>query len=168
MLQVAFMYWAVVEDEPHYRILMADQSIFILYFLCNCRSHGVKKVNDALEKEFFQGWPWLVSLLDSILVTVAVTGVAYGADPFPGVARGKWELLLLWIAAFKEIGKLAVKLYETCGKKAYRQVGDRGVRYPLLCCIKKDMPWCLVITQEEFDEEKATKKAALELKIAQS
>ena len=166
ILQVAFMYWAIVEDEPNYRILMADQSIFILYFLCNCRSHGVKKVNDALEKEYFQGWPWLVSLVDSILVTVAVLGVAYGADPFPGVARGRMELLLLWIAAFKETGKLAVKLYETIGKKAYRQVGDRGVRFPLLCCIKKDIPWCVVITQEKFDEEKASKKAAVELKLA--
>ena len=78
-------------------------------------------------------------------------GAAWGADPFPSLGRGKTTLFLLWVAAFKEIGKLLQNIYETIGKKAYRQVGDRGIRYPFLCCIKSDMPWCIKISQEKFD-----------------
>jgi hypothetical protein len=151
ILQLSYMYWACVEDEPRYRILMADQSFLILYFLYNCKSYGIRKVNEALEHEYLQGWPWLLSLLEGTLVTCAVMGAAWGADPFPSLGRGKMTLFLLWVAAFKEIGKLLQNIYETIGKKAYRQVGDRGIRYPFLFCIKSDMPWCIKISQEKFD-----------------
>lgn len=164
-VQVCFFYWACVEDEPHYRMLIANETILVLYFLYSCKAqYGVRNLNEALEAEYFQGWPWLFSLLDNLLVTIAMLGVAYGADPFPSLGRGKFTLFLLWIAAFKEVGKLLKSLYTTYSKKSYRQVGDRGLRYPWLPCIKKDMPWCITITQEEFDELKLKKEEAKKAK----
>jgi len=164
-VQVCFFYWACVEDEPHYRMLIANETILVLYFLYSCKAqYGVRNLNEALEAEYFQAWPWLFSLLDNVLVTIAMLGVSYGADPFPSLGRGKITLFLLWIAAFKEVGKLLKSLYTTYSKKSYRQVGDRGLRYPWLPCIKKDMPWCITITQEEFDELKLKKEEAKKAK----
>lgn len=166
IVQVCFFYWAVVEDEPQYRILIANETLFILYFLYSCK-HGVNKVNEALEAEYFQGWPWFLSLLDNVLVTIAMLGIAYGADPFPSLGRGKATLFLLWVAALKEVGKLLASLYSTYSKKAYQQVGDRGLRYPFLWCIKKDMPWCIKISQEKFDKLKLQKEKAKEMKAVE-
>ena len=159
IFQVMCFYWSIVEDEPGYRILFAEQSLAMLYFLYNRNTYGNKICVAATELEYFQGFPWFIKLVENMFVVVAVTGVAYGADPFPGLGRGKVTLLLLWITALKEIKNLLATLYDSYSKKAYYVVGDRGVRWPCThpACVKSDIPWCFTKTEEAYLEEEKAK-----------
>ena len=122
-----------------------------------------KKVSASIENEYLQGWPWMMYLIDTAFVTVAMGGTAFGASPFPEIARGKFTLFFLWITALKEVNTLVGLLLSTYYKKAYKQVGDRGVRYPWLhlifCCegckcLKNDMPWCIKQKHRPIDTRK--------------
>lgn len=147
--QFCFMYWALFEDNSAYRIMFASKSFIIFYMFC---LYSGKKISASIENEYLQGWPWMLYLIDTACVTVAMAGTAFGASPFPEISRGKFTLLILWITALKEINTLVNLLLSTYYKRAYKQVGDRGVRYPWLhlifCCdackcLKNDMPWCI-------------------------
>ena len=93
---------------------------------------------DAKEKEYLQGWPWFIGLVDAILVSIATLGVAYGADPFPELGQGRFTLMVLWISAIREIGKLGSRLYGAYSKKAYYV---RTKSHNVECC-GKTIPWC--------------------------
>ena len=172
--QFSYMYWGCYEDTEAYKILFANNSLLICYFLLR---KGNKKVNDALEKEYLQGYPWLLKLFDEIFTTVALLGVAYGADPFPEIARGRNSLLLVWLTAIKELGSLLYSLYESYTKKSWIVVGTRGVGFPFCCCITettetekgkamkvpKDLPWPSCWEKEEPAEAVTTKEVSLEI-----
>ena len=65
----------------------------------------------------------MMYLIDTACVTVAMGGTAFGASPFPEIARGKFTLFFLWITALKEVNTLVGLLLSTYYKKAYKQVG---------------------------------------------
>ena len=39
-----------------------------------------KKVSASIENEYLQGWPWMMYLIDTACVTVAMGGTAFGAS----------------------------------------------------------------------------------------
>lgn len=154
--QVFFLYWAIFEDNHAYRIMFASKSfmIFLMFF-----RYGGKNISIAIENEYLQGWPWLLFLIDTVCVAVAMGGVAFGADPFPEMGKGKFTMLLLWITALIEINKLKTVLTNTYYRKSFRQIGNRGVQWPWLrfifcckCCkcLKNDMPWCIKQEAEAY------------------
>jgi hypothetical protein len=147
--QVFFMYWGLFEDNPAYRIMFASQSLIIFTILC-CRKG--RHINAAIEREYLQGWPWVFLLVDRLCATTALCGIAFAASPFPEIARGKFTLFFLWVTALIEINGLANLLLDSYYKKAYVQVGSRGVGIPWLPLIlrckcfkfcKNDLPWCI-------------------------
>ena len=101
------------------------------------------------EKEYLQGWPWFLGLVDAILVSIATLGVAYGADPFPELGKGRTALFFLWISAIREILNLVYKLYDSYSKKAYYV---KSKSYNVECC-KKTIPWCYGSNEEEEKED---------------
>jgi hypothetical protein len=149
--QYLCIYWGCTEDHSDYRILFACETLLRAYYVCKV---GTIKINEVEEKQFLQGWPWLLGLVDAILVTVATLGVAYGADPFPDLGKGRTELFFLWISAIREALELCYKLYNAYSKKAY-YVSSKS--HNVECC-SKTIPWCY---GSNADEEEV--KAEVEL-----
>lgn len=135
IFQILCMYWGCTEDNLDYRILFACETFLRAYMVCKV---GTAKINETEEKEYLQGWPWFIGLVDAILVSIATLGVAYGADPFPELGQGRFTLIVLWISAIREIGKLGSRLYGAYSKKAYYV---RTKSHNVECC-GKTIPWC--------------------------
>jgi hypothetical protein len=144
--QYLCFYWACTEDHSDYRILFACETCFRAYYVCKL---GTMKINEVEEKQYLQGWPWLLGLVDAILVTIATLGVAYGADPFPELGRGRTTLFLLWISAIIEVLKLGYKLSTSYSKKAY-YVRSKSHNVEI-CSIT--IPWCYGSNANEEEEK---------------
>ena len=137
--------WGIFEDELHYKILFTRYSPLIMYSLWK---HGYKTVVMSINTEYLQGWPWIVGLVDKSIISFLLLYVAWGADPFASLALGDSSLLFVWIATVIELCGIILFLHTSVKKKSWRVVGKRGVA---CCCCKVDIPWPLVISQEEYD-----------------
>jgi hypothetical protein len=135
--QLLCLYWSCHEDNIQYRILFSSMTMIRVYSLCK---FGIDKLNQAIDEEYVQGWPWLLGLIDSFCVAIATLGVAYGADPFPELSENRWTLLLLWISAIRECLKLSASLFTTVSKKQWIVRGEsRNVEIG-----QRTVPWCCV------------------------
>jgi hypothetical protein len=146
LFQILCLYWGCTEDNFDYRILFACETAFRAYYVCKV---GTVKINEVEDKEYLQGWPWLIGLVDAVLVSIATFGVAYGADPFPELGKGRTALFFLWISALREVLNLAGKLYSAKSKKAFYV---KSKSYNVECC-GKTIPWCYGSNEEEEKEE---------------
>ena len=126
--------------------MFSHYSPLVLYSLCK---HGRKTVVYSLATEHLQGWPWVFGLVDKSLIATLLLAVAWGADPFPQLAKGQSSLLLLWISAIGELYGLIHLMHITVTRKSWRVIGDRGVP---CCCCKSDIPWPCAISQEAQDQ----------------
>jgi hypothetical protein len=137
--------WGLLEEQLNDRIMFSRYSPLIAYSLCK---HGRKTVVFSLHTEHLQGWPWVLGLLDKLLVTSLLLGSAWGVDPFPELARGRATMLLLWISAIGELYALVHLLHITFTRKSWIVIGHRGAR----CCHCEDViPWPCTMTQEAYD-----------------
>ena len=142
MLQVCQIYWGCTEDDLRLKILFTTETFMRIFSLCK---YGLKAVNDAIDNEHEQGWPWLIALIDSIFTSIATLGISYGADPFPETSKGRFTLLFLWISAIREIGKCLIKIKTSVQKKQwYVTKKSKHVE-----CCGKTIRWCLVSYEEE-------------------
>ena len=137
VLQLSCIYWAFTENDEELKIALSALTPMRIWSLCR---FGKTRLNEAIDKEPITGWPWLLGLLDALLVTVATVGVAYGADPFPQLMVGYYSLLLLWITAIIEAMKLLGILYSTCKDRAWKVGNEKK----LVGYCGKDLPWCCV------------------------
>ena len=108
--------------------------------------HGIKELNDVLSNEHEEGWPWFAGLVDAVLTSVATLGVAYGADPFPEIARGRFTLFVLWLAAIREVGKT---LYMLKTSVQYKQWYVTRESKHVECC-KRTIYWPFTNYDETF------------------
>ena len=78
--------WALDAKNQDQRILFASLNPWATFIVC---CYKIKDINFAMENEYLQGFPWLLDFLDTAFVAGALAGVAFGANPFPGIPRGK-------------------------------------------------------------------------------
>ena len=142
VFQILCMYWGCTEDNFDYKILFACETLLRAYMVCKV---GAVKINETEEKEHLQGWPWFIGLVDATLVSIATLGVAYGADPFPELLKGRLALFLLWVSAIREVGSLLSRLYGAYSKKAYYV---KTKSHNVECC-GKTIPWCCGSNREK-------------------
>ena len=149
LLQLSQIYWGCTEDDLRLKILFTTETFMRTYSLCR---YGLSAVNDAIDKEHAQGWPWFWGLADAILTSVATLGIAYGADPFPEIRRGRFTLLFLWVSAIREIGKCLLK-FKTSFQ--HKQWYVKGPKKHIECC-NRTIWWCLTKYESETKYEPKT------------
>jgi hypothetical protein len=138
--QALVFYWGFTEDNEAARIMFSNESFIVLYSISK---FGLKKTNAALQKEYLQGWPWLLGFLDNAFTTVVAWMIIWGTHNTVEIELrvGRLTLLLLWIAGVQEMLNLLGKLKSTITKKQYYVTGkDRNIK---LCGMKEDLWWPL-------------------------